>query len=60
MNKNQTTMKAKIAILFLSVIALLSFTAVSTNKTGLSAKDTQHKSYQFSGGQAMVDKGQFN
>jgi len=53
-------MKTKLAIILLSAVALLSFTAMNSNNNGDSAGKNQPKSYQSSGGHAMVDKGQFN
>jgi hypothetical protein len=53
-------MKTKLAILLLSAVALVSFTAVSSNKNEPSVKQNQHKNYQSGGGQSMTDKSQFN
>ncbi len=53
-------MKTKLAIILLSVVALVSFTALSVNKSGTSARQDQSKSYQSGGGQVMTDKNQFN
>jgi len=53
-------MKTKLAIIILSAVALLSFTAVSSNKGGNSTDNSQPKAYQTGGGHAVTDKGQFN
>jgi hypothetical protein len=49
-------MKTKIAILILSVVTLVSFTALTTIKKN----KAEAKAYQSGGGHEMTDKGQFN
>ena len=49
-------MKAKIAILVLSVVALVSFSSL----TLINKEKNQTKNYQSGGGHTMTDKNQFN
>lgn len=52
-------MKTKILVIVLSVVAVISFTALTTSKGHSNAKNN-NQSYQSSGGQTMSDPHQFD
>ena len=52
-------MKTKIFVIILSVVAVISFTALTTTK-GRASNNKEAQSYQSSGGQTMTDEHQFD